>query len=167
MTRAIIQADQIQIMAFAANKVALGGQLGISGMPVRVPKRSAPLPLNMHTTGYAGVRAMTGKKGDQRSCAAFWVKGVAEALKAEGLDVAALFDEAGLDMAALSDPDSRFPTDARWRSNCGFRRLPTSSHTRMLSNAVCASIFFHACKALVRDFTSALIRLMQARWICS
>ena len=53
---------------------------------------------------------MTGRSGDQHSCAAFWVKGVAEALKAEGLDVAALFDEAGLDMEALSDSDSRFPT---------------------------------------------------------
>jgi len=38
-------------------------------------------------------------------------RGGAEALKAEGLDVAVLFDEAGLDMAALSDPDSRFPTE--------------------------------------------------------
>ena len=54
---------------------------------------------------------MTRKKGDQHSCAGFWVKGVAEALKAEGLDVAVLFDEAGLDMVALSDPDSRFPTE--------------------------------------------------------
>ena len=32
-------------------------------------------------------------------------------LKAEGLDIAALFDEAGLETAALSDPDSRFPTE--------------------------------------------------------
>ena len=54
---------------------------------------------------------MTRKKGDQRGCAGFWVKGIADALKAEGLDVAVLFGEAGLDMAALSDPDSRFPTE--------------------------------------------------------
>src|SRR5215469_10611445 len=53
---------------------------------------------------------MTRKKGDQRGSAGFWVRGVADALKAEGLDVAVLFGEAGLDMAALSDPDSRFPT---------------------------------------------------------
>jgi len=32
-------------------------------------------------------------------------------LKAKGLDVAALFDEAGLETVALSDPDSRFPTE--------------------------------------------------------
>jgi AraC-like DNA-binding protein len=32
-------------------------------------------------------------------------------LKAEGLDIAALFDEAGLETVALSDPDSRFPTE--------------------------------------------------------
>ena len=54
---------------------------------------------------------MTGRMSDQHGCAAFWVKGVAEALKAEGLDVATLFDEAALDMSALSDPDSRFPTE--------------------------------------------------------
>jgi len=54
---------------------------------------------------------MTTKKGDQHSCAAFWVRGIAEMLKAEGLDVAALFDEAGLETVALSDPDSRFPTE--------------------------------------------------------
>ena len=48
---------------------------------------------------------MTRKKGDQRGSAGFWVRGVADALKAEGLDVAVLFGEAGLDMAALSDPD--------------------------------------------------------------
>jgi AraC-like DNA-binding protein len=51
------------------------------------------------------------KDGDQHSCAAFWVKGVVETLKAEGLDAAALLDEAGLDIAALSNPDSRFPTE--------------------------------------------------------
>jgi AraC-like DNA-binding protein len=55
---------------------------------------------------------MMGKKRDQHSCATFWVKGVAETLKAEGLDVAGLFDDAGLEMAALSDPDSRFPTES-------------------------------------------------------
>jgi len=54
---------------------------------------------------------MTTKKDDQHSCAAFWVRGIAEMLKAEGLDVAALFDEAGLETVALSDPDSRFPTE--------------------------------------------------------
>jgi len=49
--------------------------------------------------------------GDRHSCAAFWVKGVAETLKAGGLDVLALLEEAGLDTAALSDPDARFPTE--------------------------------------------------------
>jgi hypothetical protein len=59
----------------------------------------------------ARFRAMARMDGDQHSCAAFWVKGVAETLKAGGLDVAALLDEAGLDAVALSDPDSRFPTE--------------------------------------------------------
>ena len=54
---------------------------------------------------------MTRKKGDQRGSAGFWVRGVADALKTEGLDVAALFHEAGLDTRALSDPDARFPTE--------------------------------------------------------
>lgn len=55
---------------------------------------------------------MREKTADQHSCAAFWVKGIADALKAEGLDVPTLFNEAGLEMAALSDPDSRFPTES-------------------------------------------------------
>jgi AraC-like DNA-binding protein len=57
------------------------------------------------------MRSTTRKNGDHHTCAAFWVKGIAETLKAEGLDVAALLNEAGLDPAALSDPDSRFPTE--------------------------------------------------------
>jgi AraC-like DNA-binding protein len=57
------------------------------------------------------MRMATRKKSDHHTCAAFWLKGVAETLKAGGLDVAALFDKAGLNMAALSDPDSRFPTE--------------------------------------------------------
>src|SRR5215467_3134148 len=57
------------------------------------------------------MRTMPKKIGHQLSSAAFWVKGIAETLKTEGLDVAALFHEAGLDTTALSDPDSRFPTE--------------------------------------------------------
>ncbi len=56
-------------------------------------------------------RAMARKKGDQHSCAAFWVKGVAETLEAAGLDVGTLLDDAGLDATALRDPDSRVPTE--------------------------------------------------------
>jgi AraC-like DNA-binding protein len=47
----------------------------------------------------------------QTSCAAFWVKGIAEALELEGLDLAALFAEASLDLAVLKDPDARFASD--------------------------------------------------------
>jgi AraC-like DNA-binding protein len=54
---------------------------------------------------------MAKKIGHQHSCAAFWVKGVAETLKSEGLDGAALLHEAGLDTSALDDPDSRYPTE--------------------------------------------------------
>ena len=54
---------------------------------------------------------MRQEDADQTSCAAFWVKGVAETLKAVGLDVQALFEETGLESAALDDPDARFPTE--------------------------------------------------------
>jgi len=48
---------------------------------------------------------------DRRTSAAFWVTGVASALAAEQLDVPELFREAGLDIAALGDPDARFATE--------------------------------------------------------
>lgn len=47
----------------------------------------------------------------QSSCAAFWVRAVAEALESEGLDLPALFAEAGLELTALEDPDTRFASD--------------------------------------------------------
>jgi len=43
-----------------------------------------------------------------RSC---WVKGTVEAFKQEGLDDAALFREAGLDLAILDNPDWRIPIE--------------------------------------------------------
>src|SRR5215470_2815295 len=66
----------------------------------------------MHALETAGTRAMTRQNGGRHSCAAFWVKGVAEALTAAGLDVTALLDEARIETAALSNPDSRFPTES-------------------------------------------------------
>jgi AraC-like DNA-binding protein len=54
---------------------------------------------------------MRRKNGSRNSCAAFWVRGVVDAFKAEGLEVATLLDEAGLEAASLSDPESRFPTE--------------------------------------------------------
>ena len=54
---------------------------------------------------------MTRKASHQPSCAAFWLRAVAEALESEGLDLQALFAEAGLELAALKDPDARFPND--------------------------------------------------------
>lgn len=54
---------------------------------------------------------MTRENPDQHTCAAFWVKGVADTFRAEGLDINTLFDEAGLELAALNDPDARFPTE--------------------------------------------------------
>ena len=40
-----------------------------------------------------------------------WVRGVVEMFAAEGVDVAALFAEAGLERAVLDDPDGRFEID--------------------------------------------------------
>jgi AraC-like DNA-binding protein len=54
---------------------------------------------------------MSRSSADQTTCAAFWVKGIADTLEAAGLDIHALFEEAGLELAALSDPDARFPTE--------------------------------------------------------
>src|SRR5438270_14035027 len=48
---------------------------------------------------------------DRHSSAAFWVKGIAEALAAEHLDVSSLFREAGLEFDLLGNPDARFPSD--------------------------------------------------------
>jgi AraC-like DNA-binding protein len=43
-----------------------------------------------------------------RAC---WVNGAVEAFEQEGLDVAALLREAGIDMAVLDNPDSRIPVE--------------------------------------------------------
>ena len=48
---------------------------------------------------------------DRRTSAAFWVAGVANALAAEQLEVPELFRDAGLDFAALGNPDARFATE--------------------------------------------------------
>jgi AraC-like DNA-binding protein len=48
---------------------------------------------------------------DRRTNAAFWVTGIADALAVEQLDVPGLFHDAGLDFAALGDPDARFAID--------------------------------------------------------
>src|SRR5215469_16913018 len=56
------------------------------------------------------MRAMNETSAGQMTCAAFWVKGIAETLEAAGLDIPALFEEAELELAALSDADARFPT---------------------------------------------------------
>ena len=46
-----------------------------------------------------------------KQTAAVWVKGIAEMLAAEGLDVRALLAEAGIDPAALDAPGVRLPTE--------------------------------------------------------
>ena len=47
----------------------------------------------------------------KRTTAAVWVKGIAEMLAAEGLDVRALLAAAGIDPAALDAPGARLPTE--------------------------------------------------------
>jgi AraC-like DNA-binding protein len=46
-----------------------------------------------------------------RTTSSAWIRGVATTLEAQGLDVAALFAEAGLSLAGLDDPDRRWPTE--------------------------------------------------------
>ena len=47
----------------------------------------------------------------KRTTAAVWVKGIAELLAAEGLDVPSLFAAAGIDPAALEGPSARLQTE--------------------------------------------------------
>ena len=45
---------------------------------------------------------MNERRADQTTCAAFWVKGIAETLEAAGLGIHALFEEAGLELTSLT-----------------------------------------------------------------
>ena len=47
----------------------------------------------------------------KRTTSAVWVKGIAEMLAAEGLDVASLFAAAGIDRSALEGPAARLQTE--------------------------------------------------------
>jgi AraC-like DNA-binding protein len=47
----------------------------------------------------------------KKTTAAIWVKGIADMLTAEGLDVSALFAAAGIDPVALADPGARLRTE--------------------------------------------------------
>lgn len=47
----------------------------------------------------------------KRATSAVWVKGIAEMLAAEGLDVASLLAAASIDPAAIESADARFPTE--------------------------------------------------------
>lgn len=46
-----------------------------------------------------------------RTTSSSWATGIVKALELSGLDCAALFEQLGLDFAALQDPDARFPQD--------------------------------------------------------
>ncbi|MDB5860629.1 MAG: putative Transcriptional regulator, AraC/XylS family [Ramlibacter sp.] len=48
---------------------------------------------------------------DSRSTSSAWLRGVADALAGQGMDVPALFLEAGIDPSALDDADRRWPTE--------------------------------------------------------
>src|ERR1700742_4190535 len=55
---------------------------------------------------------MEGRFGmSKRTTAAVWVKGMAELLAAEGLDVPSLFAAAGIDPCALEGPSARLQTE--------------------------------------------------------
>ncbi|HEY2560510.1 MAG TPA: AraC family transcriptional regulator [Caldimonas sp.] len=48
---------------------------------------------------------------ESRTTSAAWLRGVADTLAAQGLDVASLFADAGMDLDALHDAERRWPTD--------------------------------------------------------
>lgn len=48
---------------------------------------------------------------DKRTTSSAWMRGVANTLRAEGLDAGALFAELGLSIENLEDPDYRWPTE--------------------------------------------------------
>jgi hypothetical protein len=48
---------------------------------------------------------------NHRTTSSTWIRGVANTLSAQGLDTASLFADAGLDLAALDDPERRWPTE--------------------------------------------------------
>ena len=69
----------------------------------------------------------------RRGSAVFWVRGVVQALQAEGLDTAALLRDAGLDPAALDIADGRVPADRvnrLWQHAIARAGRPTVGLTR-------------------------------------
>ena len=48
----------------------------------------------------------------ERTTSASWAIGIVKALEMDGLDCRVLFNQLGLDYAALDDPDARFPQDS-------------------------------------------------------
>jgi len=48
---------------------------------------------------------------NHRTTSSTWIRGAANTLSAQGLDTASLFADAGLDLAALDDPERRWPTE--------------------------------------------------------
>src|ERR1043166_7061294 len=59
----------------------------------------------------AGEANPPGRRMSKQTTSAVWVKGIAELLAAEGLDVAGLFAAAGIDPAALDGPAARVQTE--------------------------------------------------------
>ncbi|TDF77590.1 AraC family transcriptional regulator [Pseudomonas sp. H9] len=51
----------------------------------------------------------------ERTTSASWASGIVKALELEGLDCRAMFNQLGLDFAALDDPDARFTQDSMTR----------------------------------------------------
>ena len=51
----------------------------------------------------------------ERTTSSSWARGIVEALALDGVDCRQLFDELGMDYAALDDPEARFPQDGMTR----------------------------------------------------
>src|SRR5262249_5978444 len=78
----------------------------LAGRACRVSDRRSQSDCLTGPNGEEGARRMA-----KRTTSAVWVKGIAEMLGAEGLDVAGLFAAAGIDRSALEGPAARLQTE--------------------------------------------------------
>lgn len=69
------------------------------------------MPLVHHYLNDANPVSSQACANPPRTSSASWLRGVAGMFAAEGVDVPAVFAQAGLDHRALDDPDARFPAD--------------------------------------------------------
>ena len=97
------------------------------------------MPATTHYPNHANPVSSQTSVHAPRTSSASWLRGVAGMFAAEGVDVPALFAQAGLDHRALDNPEARFPADTislLWelavarsgKPQLGLRRALAASH---------------------------------------